>query len=201
MSELIANDLEEVIQNDVTKSPENKFPTYGYGLKRREGRKDIDVIAGADHGACASRYVSKINLKSPYECRRLLDGSRNIKLERFSRIIIFALMECQLDKSDVQRHLKDDLNDGFKKVENGKLVGVIDEKNMIRAKVIPKEAECLGTFYDEDTDKVNLCYKVNIAGEENEEKKIELVQGLTKDTNCHQVWEVVEQFSLFVTGI
>lgn len=78
----------------------------GYSSKLRNGRRGLDLVAGADHGDKAVRIVAKINLKSPQERRE------RAKAEYGCRLLSLGNIDCKKDTAEIMSLVKDDINAG-----------------------------------------------------------------------------------------
>ena len=196
LSELLAYYLGREIEYEMSITNNGQLPIWGYESTRRGEKLGVDLIVGADHGGGKSRYSAKVNLLSSYE-------RRGHRMDFGAHIILFGLMECRLDKAGVQRKVKGPLNEGFDKLSQGKLVGIIDEEYHVCTKVVPKVASNVKTVLDDTTNTVKLEMTVtssNSEGEAVEVQTLDIQEGLSMNTEKHRVWTVINEFSLFSAG-
>lgn len=80
----------------------------------------MDTISWCDHSAGASRFVSKINLSPPDDCRLYNDPSLNC------RQVPFRLSDCKKDVAEILDLASDDINTGMQELADDKLGGFKD---------------------------------------------------------------------------
>ena len=129
LSKVVSTDIDRVLNTS-----ENKHVnlTFGYPSKVRDGRSGVDIVSGSDHGAGASRFVSKLNLSSPED--RKLNSNPSLNCRQVS----FGLIDCKKDAAEILDIVSDDVNKGMKELVDGKLVGFKDMFNNTRSAIIPR---------------------------------------------------------------
>ena len=125
---MIERELEVLVEED----PE-LLPTYGYETLGTT-QDGIFVIFSSDHGAGAS--LSAIRFLLEDSTKRREKGSADYGTVTFP----FAHIACRKDPSEILELIKDNVNDGKNKLDSSKLVAVKDDKNIVRCRLIPKDA-------------------------------------------------------------
>ena len=118
---------------------EQPEPTTSYGdpSKRREGRSGVDLIIGTDHGAGSSRILCKTNLLDS-EKRRAAGN-----IEFGSRLIQIGNIICKKDTEEILKQVAPAMQKMKKRLENGKIVGMMDEKKRNRNVFFAQECTTL----------------------------------------------------------
>ena len=176
----MSRDIEQVLNKNENKGSNL---TFGYPSNIRDGRSGVDVICGSDHGAGASRFVSKINLSSPDYRKVHNNPSLNC------RQVSFGLIECKKDAAEILDLVSEDVNKGMKELAGGKLVGFKDQYNNVRSTILPRGATHIEL---ENTTTIKYCLLSNT-------KVTYLTPGLQL-SGTYIIWTIVEEFTNFVCG-
>ena len=157
--------------------------TFGYPSKVRDGRSGVDIVSGSDHGAGASRFVSKLNLSSPED--RKLNSNPSLNCRQVS----FGLIDCKKDAAEILDLVSDDVNKGMKELVDGKLVGFKDMIKNTRSAIIPR-----GSTNIQVISPTTICYT-----HESIQHNTHLTPGLQPSSE-YTIWTIVEEFTNFVCG-